>query len=152
MQAQRGQRRRRQAGGVAVGVADDEQIARHLDRAGLGGQQRAEREAVEGRSDLYALLRGCELGPDDPSAIDPARVAALTAADWGLHHTLELNLDRLTDGLSESPEVARTRIGEAIAAIAAAMEAAPKGRAWRLRARIGERKRWYEDPEEVART
>jgi hypothetical protein len=25
----------------------------------------------------------------------------------------------------------------------------PKSRAWKLRARIGERKRWYETPEEV---
>ena len=104
------------------------------------------------RSDLYALLRGCELGPDDPTAIDPGRVAVLTAADWGLHHTLELNLGRLTEGLDASPEEARTRIAEAIAAIAAAMDGAPKGRAWKLRARVGERKRWYEDPEEVART
>jgi hypothetical protein len=29
------------------------------------------------------------------------------------------------------------------------IEAAPKSRAWRLRARIGERVRWYELPEEV---
>jgi hypothetical protein len=30
------------------------------------------------------------------------------------------------------------------------IEAEPKSRGWRLRARIGERKRWYELPEEVA--
>jgi hypothetical protein len=29
------------------------------------------------------------------------------------------------------------------------IEAEPKGRGWKLRARIGERKRWYELPEEV---
>jgi hypothetical protein len=31
------------------------------------------------------------------------------------------------------------------------MEAAPKSRRWRLRAKVGDRKRWYEEPEEVER-
>jgi hypothetical protein len=31
------------------------------------------------------------------------------------------------------------------------MEQAPKSRAWKLRAKIGRRKRWYETPEEVVR-
>jgi hypothetical protein len=30
------------------------------------------------------------------------------------------------------------------------IEAEPKTRAWKLRARLGERKRWYELPDEVA--
>jgi hypothetical protein len=29
------------------------------------------------------------------------------------------------------------------------IEEAPKSRAWKLRAKIGERKRWYDLPEEV---
>jgi hypothetical protein len=29
------------------------------------------------------------------------------------------------------------------------VEEAPKSRSWRLRAKIGDRKRWYELPEEV---
>jgi hypothetical protein len=31
------------------------------------------------------------------------------------------------------------------------MEAAPVSRGWKLRARIGERRRWYDEPEEVDR-
>ena len=104
------------------------------------------------RSDVYALLRGCEIGSGH-AAIDPERVASLTARDWGLHHTLELNLGRLIDGLADhaapAPDVAR--ISEGIEAVAAAMDDAPKTRAWKLRARVGERRRWYEEPEEVDR-
>jgi hypothetical protein len=105
------------------------------------------------RSDLYALLGGVGLGSGDPATVDPARVAQLTANDWGLHHTLELNLSRLTDGLTADavPGGDRKSLAATIDAITAAMEDAPKGRAWKLRARIGERKRWYEDPEEVDR-
>ncbi|HEY4095397.1 MAG TPA: hypothetical protein VGM33_07805 [Baekduia sp.] len=102
------------------------------------------------RSDLYALLLGCDLRDGDHRAIEPERVAALTGRDWGLHHTFELNLGRLREGLAAGE--APAEVGGAIDALATAIEQAPKSRAWKLRARIGERKRWYEDPEEVDRT
>jgi hypothetical protein len=102
------------------------------------------------RSDLYALLMGCDLRDGDHQAIEPERVAALTRCDWGLHHTFELNLGRLREGLAAGE--APAEVGGAVDALAAAIEQAPKSRAWKLRARIGERKRWYEDPEEVDRT
>jgi Uncharacterised nucleotidyltransferase len=105
------------------------------------------------RDDCYALLRGSAIGAADPAAIDPARIARLTGGDWGLHHTFELNLARLTAGLQvrRLPDEAAQSIRGAVGAVAAAMEAEPKSRGWRLRARIGERKRWYEEPEEVKR-
>jgi hypothetical protein len=101
------------------------------------------------RSDLYALLAGCEVADGDHTAIEPARVARLTGRDWGLHHTFERNLAHLREQVQRGEGPARA--GVAIDALAAAMEAEPKSRAWRMRAKIGERKRWYELPEEVAR-
>jgi hypothetical protein len=118
------------------------------------------------RGDLYALLLGCDVGagggeadgraePDDArlSVIESPRIAGLAAADWGLFHTIELNLARLREGLDLAGLDAgpRERIATQIDALAAALEATPKSRGWRLRARVGERRRWYEDPEEVAR-
>jgi hypothetical protein len=105
------------------------------------------------RDDCYALLSGSALGAGDPAAIDPARIARLTAGDWGLHHTLELNLGRLRADLAarQLPGGGAERISAAIAAVADAIDAEPKSRAWRLRARIGERKVWYDEPEEVKR-
>jgi hypothetical protein len=106
------------------------------------------------RNDCYALLLGCDLAEGDDQAIDPGRIAHLTAGDWGLHHTLELNLDRLLAGLERSAlgQDDRTFVSSAIGAIARAMTEVPKTRAWKVRARIGERKRWYDNPEEVDRT
>jgi hypothetical protein len=104
------------------------------------------------RSDCYALLHGCEIGGGDHRALDPQRVAVLTAADWGLHHTFEMNLCRLRDGLGTVPHLDVARVTAAISALQTGMEDAPKGRSWKLRARIGERKRWYEEPEEVDRS
>lgn len=102
------------------------------------------------RGDLYALLLSHEIGAD---GIDAGRITELTANDWGLQRTFELNLERLREGLDEQPLDADARrvVAERIDALAAAMEAAPKSRRWKLRAKVGERKRWYEEPEEVDR-
>jgi hypothetical protein len=105
------------------------------------------------RDDCYALLEGCTIGDNGPAAIDPARISHLTARDWGLQHTFELNLGRLTEDLDARslPPDHTKKIADGIAAVSEAMEAEPKSRGWRLRARIGERKQWYEEPEEVRR-
>ena len=90
---------------------------------------------------------------NDINAIDVSRVTTLASDDWGLQHTFELNLGRLRDGLAEQPfePVVTEAIGRRIDALAEALGAAPKSRKWKLRARIGERKQWYEEPEEVDR-
>jgi hypothetical protein len=105
------------------------------------------------RADLYGLLLGCEIGDGRPEALDPARLAELTSRDWGLHHTFELNLAALPAALSETAlsEPERAAVRDRVEEILHAMEAAPKSRGWRLRQRVGERKQWYETPEEVDR-
>jgi hypothetical protein len=105
------------------------------------------------RGDLYAILLSHELASHDDGAINAERIAELTANDWGLQRTFSLNLDRLREGLSEQPldpDGVRALEGR-IDALAEAMERAPKTRRWRLRAKVGDRKRWYEEPEEVDR-
>jgi hypothetical protein len=105
------------------------------------------------RSDCFALLNGCAIGDASPSMIDPARIASLTAGDWGLFHTFELNFARLREGV-ETGVVDSTEalvIAGAIDRITEAMDSAPKSRGWRMRARIGEKKQWYDTPEEVDR-
>jgi hypothetical protein len=100
------------------------------------------------RGDLYALL---DSSPLEDFELD--RIAGLAGDDWGLHHTFALNLRRLREGLPELPIEAEHRevIGASLAAIETAIDDVPKTRRWRLRDRIGERKRWYEEPEEVDR-
>ncbi|HEY4279393.1 MAG TPA: hypothetical protein VGM91_14310 [Conexibacter sp.] len=101
------------------------------------------------RSDLYALLAASEVRDGDPDAIEPQRIASLTGSDWGLHHTFELNLARLREEVATGDGPADA--AAPIEALQDAMAAAPKSRGWKMRDRIGERKRWYELPEEVDR-
>jgi hypothetical protein len=103
------------------------------------------------RSDAYAILLEHETGAGERERIDATRIAELSALDWGLFRTLELNFERLRAALPESGLDASEQalIDERIRRIQAAMEAQPKPLKWKARARVGERVRWYEEPDEV---
>jgi len=101
--------------------------------------------------DTVLLLHGHEVAEHDDDAVNGARIGELCASDWGLWRTITANLENTAAhvpnySLSE-PEQARVtgRLRQLLDRI----EAAPKSRAWKLRAKVGERKRWYDLPEEV---
>jgi hypothetical protein len=62
------------------------------------------------------------------------------------------NLSACRDRLAryELPEEDQARIRGEMDVLLDRIEREPKSRSWRMRARIGERKRWYTLPEEVA--
>jgi hypothetical protein len=101
--------------------------------------------------DALAMLQAHEVAADDGATINAARIADLCARDWGLCKTATLNLDRLRGRLAglELPTAERERIAAGITALSQAIDAAPKSRGWRMRARLGERVRWYEQPDEI---
>ena len=101
--------------------------------------------------DTVLLFHGHDVADHDDDAVNGARVAELCANDWGLWRTITANLARcrehLTDYTLPDPEL--ERIGGRLDAVLERIEQEPKSRGWKLRAKIGERKRWYELPEEV---
>ena len=101
--------------------------------------------------DSIALLHGHPVGDEDGETVNAARIAELLSDDWGLWRTITGNLAVCRDHLDRYglEEQQRQQVGERIDALTARIESEPRSRAWRLRARIGERKRWYETPEEV---
>ena len=101
--------------------------------------------------DALGLLAGHDVREGDGDTIGAGRVAELCAADWGLWRTITGNLESLRGhvGGYGLDEATRTTIERRIDALLARIEAEPKSRAWRLRARVGERVRWYELPEDV---
>jgi hypothetical protein len=105
--------------------------------------------------DSLVLLLEHPLASGERDAIDAAYISALLANDWGFFHTVTTNLGRLSrdaeaDGWLDAAQagLVRARIGELLAAI----EAAPKSGRWKLRARIGTRKRWYQEVAEKGKT
>lgn len=101
--------------------------------------------------DMVLLLYGHDVADHDDDAVNGARIAELCGSDWGLWRTITANLERCRTHVEdyELPADARERIGARFDVILERIEAEPKSRGWRMRAKIGERKRWYELPEEV---
>jgi hypothetical protein len=101
--------------------------------------------------DTVLLFHGHPVADHDDDAVNSARIAELCAGDWGLWRTITGNLERCRDHLNDYalPDADSGRIHERLDAVLEAIEQAPKSRGWKLRAKIGERKRWYELPEEV---
>jgi hypothetical protein len=105
-------------------------------------------------SDTAMLLLDHEPAETDGDGrVNLAHVARVTSSDWGLYTTVTDNLAKVRDLLPEllPGEAQRATVSSRLDAIERRLEEAPKTRAWKLRAKIGRRKRWYELPEEVVR-
>jgi len=100
--------------------------------------------------DLTCLLLDHPIGTDDAEAINSDRIAVTTGADWGLWRTVLVSLERVRSNLAElairSEE--RATVAGRIDELTRVLNTSPKTRLWKMRARVGERKRWYNLPEE----
>lgn len=99
--------------------------------------------------DIYTIVHHHELSEDAASGIDPAFIARLCADDWGLWRTSQGTIKRcLTDVENYGLEAdAREGIVARLRALWDRIEREPKSGRWKRRARLGERKRWYDEPE-----
>ena len=102
--------------------------------------------------DALALLHDHPVGDEDGDSVNGERVAALCAEDWGLWRTFTANLQALGDRLEryDLPGESRQRIIAGLRELQERIEQEPKSLAWKMRSKIGDRKRWYDLPEEVA--
>jgi hypothetical protein len=99
--------------------------------------------------DLCAIFADHDLTADD-SGINLSYIAALTASDWGLWRTLGMIAEKTERFALELPAFEASEIvADRLRRLRAELDSVSKSRAWKLRARIGERKRWYELPEEI---
>ena len=101
--------------------------------------------------DAVTILKDRALGNEDvPGVINAAYIAELCAGDWGLSYDVLRNVSAIADlvpalGLSASDA---ERVETARARLQAAIEAAPKTRRWRWRAKVGTRRAWHNEVEE----
>jgi hypothetical protein len=102
--------------------------------------------------DTIMLLLEHPLGESDNETINVARVAELCAQDWGLWRTTTMNLEKvgqLAQGYDQLTEEQKAYVASQVGTALARIEAEPKPLAWRLRARVGDRVKWYKDVDEV---
>jgi len=106
--------------------------------------------------DLLALLLDHEVGTGDDETINSELISGLCSRDWGLYTTVSMTIQKLRGFLDEDQidldeEEAQT-VKRRLTTLQKAMDEAPKTMAWKMRARVGTRVRWYEEVEEVQRT
>jgi hypothetical protein len=102
--------------------------------------------------DIISMLVAHEIrDDDDTNSVRASRVARLCREDWGLWRTTKMNVERIDEDLERATldpdqrERARIRLRQLWERI----ESEPKSRRWKMRARLGDKIRWYEEPEEV---
>lgn len=101
--------------------------------------------------DVFILLHTHAVSTTDGDDINSSRVAQCCAGDWGLWRTATLNLSRAQELIVQRglPPDSSSTISDRLTQLQSAIDGAPKTMSWKLRARLGERIPWYEDPDEV---
>ena len=86
---------------------------------------------------------------DTPETINEAYLAKLCSDDWGIYKTFSINISNILSALADyelAPsdlDVVKKRLAD----LQSRIEASPKSMGWKMRAKIGEKKKWYELPE-----
>ena len=102
--------------------------------------------------DTIMLLLEHPLGDKDNETINIKYVAGLCSNDWGLWRTTTMNLDKvhkLAHGYTQLTVEDKEKIDSQVNKALTEIEQEPKSLAWRLRARVGDRVKWYRDVDEV---
>jgi hypothetical protein len=99
--------------------------------------------------DLCAIFADHELTEDD-IGVNWRYITELAAADWGLWRTVRMVAERTQEFALQLPGFeAAERVADRLRQLQSKLDTVPKSRRWKLRSRVGERKRWYEIPEET---
>jgi hypothetical protein len=102
--------------------------------------------------DTIMLLLEHPLGERDEDTVNIGLVARVCAKDWGWWRTLTMNLGKVKQMAAAYPQLGpdeTRRVAEQVDQALERIEREPKSMAWRMRARIGDRKRWYRDVGEL---
>jgi hypothetical protein len=104
--------------------------------------------------DTIMLLREHEIGGSDDDMINADYLARLTARDWGLWRTVTINLEKVkmaAQTLQKLSEEDKKVVNSKIAALRARIDNESKTGGWKIRAQIGERRKWYREVDELVR-
>ena len=103
--------------------------------------------------DTIMLLLEHPLGDSDGETINIGLVAQTCARDWGWWRTLTANLRNVRQMALAYPQLDdgdKQQVAGQVDLALARIEAEPKSVGWKLRARVGDRKKWYRDVGELA--
>lgn len=101
--------------------------------------------------DIIALIHDHEIGDADKAeTINGAYIANLCGQDWGIYKTFTTSITNVLQKLGdyEFPAENAETVRKRLEVLRVRIEAEPKSTRWKIRARIGDKKQWYELPEQ----
>lgn len=105
--------------------------------------------------DTLVLLREHNVGETDNKTLNCDYIAKLLSDNWGFYYTVTANLKRIRDEfLPTFPALSKEDIeviDSRIEAILKRIEKAPKSLKWKIRSKIGTKKKWFNEVEEITR-
>ena len=103
--------------------------------------------------DTIILLREHDVGTNDNDEVNMDYIAKLLSNDWGFNHTVDINIQKIKEFLEKYPLTAEDKsiISGRIDKLKSRVDQTPKTLQWKLRAKIGPAKKWYNVVEEVNR-
>jgi hypothetical protein len=101
--------------------------------------------------DILAIMVEHQVSDYDDDTVNADYIAGLLAGDWGLWRTSRGTIETVGARLAESglDSGQQQRVQERLAALWDRVEARPKSMRWKARARVGDRAKWYDEPEEI---
>ncbi len=98
--------------------------------------------------DTIVLLREHEIGETDNETINCAYIAEIMSDDWEFYFTVTNSLnkvEKLVAGVPSIGEEDRSDVSAKIRKISDYIESRPKSLRWKMRAKIGTKKKWYRE-------
>jgi hypothetical protein len=103
--------------------------------------------------DTIVLVRAHSLGSSDKDVVNEDYIAKVLCDDWGFYHTVTNNLQKtklLLDGYA-IPQSDKDNVSSKIDRLVNRIESEPKSMRFKMRARVGEKKKWYNEVDETFR-
>jgi hypothetical protein len=103
--------------------------------------------------DTIMLLREHPVGHSEKEMIDGGYMAKLLSNDWGFYYTVTSNLKKVRELLPKYPELTtedRTDISDKAGKLLMVIEDEQKSMSWKVRSRLGTKRKWYAEVEEIA--
>lgn len=98
--------------------------------------------------DTVVLLREHEIGDNDKETINCSHIADIMSDDWEFYYTTTTNLqkvEKLMAGLPSMSDEDKADVSGKIRKISEYIENQPKSFRWKMRAKIGTKKKWYRE-------
>jgi hypothetical protein len=102
--------------------------------------------------DSILMLRQHPLGDGDDETVNIQRLCRVLSDDWGFYYTVTNNLARISQYAKELQGFGdddQKDVLSKIEQLKAAIETSPKSLGWKMRARVGPKRKWYNDVEEL---